>query len=339
MPVFTKPTDLDDDVLIDALRSRWALDVVTLEYRAVGFGSHHWLATDAGGRRRFLTVDDLDMSRTATLEGTNDATCERLRRAYRTAHALRHEAGLLFVVAPLPGLDGDVLVRLDDRYSLIVQPEVEGTPAGGEEFDAPADRLRVVELVARLHAATVVAMPHGGREVGFLPGHDELRLDLERVARPWTAGPYGEQARVLLAEHASAVERLLDRCVSSADLVRDPDTMVITHGEPSAWNTMVTAGGLVLVDWESALLAPPERDIWDLDAGDGSVVAAYEALTGTAIVPERIDWYRLWYDLFEIAGYIDLFRHEHADTADAAESWKNLVHFLRPAERWPKLVS
>jgi len=30
---------------------------VSLEYQAVGFGSHHWLATDAGGGRVFATVD------------------------------------------------------------------------------------------------------------------------------------------------------------------------------------------------------------------------------------------------------------------------------------------
>jgi hypothetical protein len=45
----------------------------------------------------------------------------------------------------------------------------------------------------------------------------------------------------------------------------------------------------------------------------------------------------MWYDLSEIAGYIELFRAALDDTEDAAESWKNLEHFLRPAERWPRL--
>ena len=30
-----------------------------MEYQAVGFGSHHWLAADAAGRPLFVTVDDL----------------------------------------------------------------------------------------------------------------------------------------------------------------------------------------------------------------------------------------------------------------------------------------
>ena len=93
-----------------------------------------------------------------------------------------------------------------------------------------------------------------------------------------------------------------------------------------------------MVDWESALLAPAERDLWVLDPGDGSTHAAYTAATGRPVSSARLGWYRLWYDLFEIAGYIDLFRKPHEDTTDAAQSWKNLVHFLQPDIRWPDLV-
>jgi hypothetical protein len=46
----------------------------------------------------------------------------------------------------------------------------------------------------------------------------------------------------------------------------------------------------------------------------------------------------MWYDLFEIAGYISFFRAPHEATEDAAESWRNLRYFLRPADRWPDLI-
>ena len=93
-----------------------------------------------------------------------------------------------------------------------------------------------------------------------------------------------------------------------AGVCDDRERMVITHGEPHAANVVIDTTGPVLVDWESALVAPPERDLWVLDPGDGSVLAAYTEATGVALVEERLDYYRLWYDLFEIAGYIDLFR-------------------------------
>jgi hypothetical protein len=337
--VFTRPPHLAEEVITDILRRRWGLGPVDLDYLPVGFGSHHWRATDATGRALFLSIDDLHKSQTSTPDGTLDAAHERLARAYRSAYALRHRGGLDFVVAPVADRDGLVIARVSEHYSMIVQPHLSGQSLGSEDFVSWTDRAEVVGILARLHGATDVVRPEAGIEVGFLPGRDELLVALDAVGTPWTNGPYGQQARALLDRHAAAVEGLLDHCERGAVLVtEDPDTMVLTHGEPTASNTMLTPSGFALVDWESALLAPPERDLWVLDPGDGSICAAYTAATGTPISIARIDWYRLWYDLFEIAGYIDLFREPHEDTTDAAESWKNLLHFLQPDIRWPDLA-
>jgi hypothetical protein len=59
--VLTPPDGLSDDPLVRVLSDGWGLGVAELEYRAVGFGSHHWEVVDADGVRRFLTVDDLWM--------------------------------------------------------------------------------------------------------------------------------------------------------------------------------------------------------------------------------------------------------------------------------------
>jgi hypothetical protein len=338
--VFTKPDDLDAETIADELATRWSFAAIELVYQPVGFGSHHWLAVARTGDTRFLSVDDLRSNSVSTPDGTTNAAFARLERALRSASALREEADLDFVVAPLPSVHGDVLARLDERYSIAVYPYLTGVSAGDDgEYRSAADRAVMLERVIALHAATDVALPHAGVEDGFLPGRRELVTALGGVDKPWTTGPYGEPARVLLREHADGVRQLLahfDRLVVgvSADGAR----MVITHGEPHAANVVVDSTGPLLVDWESALVAPPERDLWVLDPGDGSVLAAYTEATGVALLEERLDFYRLWYDLFEIAGYVDLFRVDHADTADAAESWKNLVDFLQPARRWPALV-
>jgi hypothetical protein len=84
-------------------------------------------------------------------------------------------------------------------------------------------------------------------------------------------------------------------------------------------------------------LAPPARDLWDLAQTDRSVLAAYTEATGTVIDSGALALCRMWYELSEIAGYIELFRSAHDDTEDSAESWRNLEYFLRPAERWPQL--
>ena len=38
--------------------------------------------------------------------------------------------------------------------------------------------------------------------------------------------------------------------------------MLLTHGEPHPGNAMLAADGWRLVDWDTALVAPLERDLW-----------------------------------------------------------------------------
>ena len=52
LTVNTRPDDLDDDAIAAALRDGWRFDAIAVEYAAVGFGSHHWIAHDPAGDRR-----------------------------------------------------------------------------------------------------------------------------------------------------------------------------------------------------------------------------------------------------------------------------------------------
>jgi hypothetical protein len=82
----------------DLLRvSGRGLHLIDVAYVPVGFGSHHWLAADDTGARRWITVDELNKKR--YLGANRDAAFEGLRRAFDTAVALC-ESGLEFVLAP-----------------------------------------------------------------------------------------------------------------------------------------------------------------------------------------------------------------------------------------------
>jgi len=314
----------------------WGFRAASLEYQAVGFGSHHWLATDGTGMRQFTSVDDL-ASNIRAAGDTTGAAFARLTAAFETAHALRTRAGLSFVIAPVPTQSGQVVARLCDRYSLAVQPYVAGTRAGDDEFTCDDDRHAVLDMLIQMHRVRV------GRPCAddfIVPDLDTLDLMTTDPGEPWRSGPYARPAHDLLRTHAADLRALASAYRSLARVVAArPERMVITHGEPGAANVIVTGGGLVLVDWHTALLAPPERDLWDLADQDRSLLARYTAATGTDIDEEALTLYRLWYDLAEIGGYLNLFRGPHQDTADTRESWKNLRHFLRPADRWPNLLA
>jgi hypothetical protein len=283
-----------------------------------------------------VTVDDLDKNRRDRID-TRDDMFARLAGAFHAASALQHEAGLAFVVAPIPDSTGSVLCRLTDRYTLVVHPFLTGQAAGGDTFARVADRNAVVGLLTELHRATDVAGRHAHLEDAGLPNGDALFAALDDLGQAWDTGPYGEPARAALAGHAAALGPPLQAYDSLAHRVLgDTGRMVITHGEPNASNIVVNDGGLHLIDWESARLAPPERDLWSLTQEDPSIVDRYAITAGRVVNLDAVNFYRLWYDLFEIGGYLRLFRQPHADDSDTAESWRNLQYFLEAARRWPR---
>jgi spectinomycin phosphotransferase len=333
--VFTRPDDLSEGQIRAELAAGWNFAAETLSYLPVGFGAHHWCAADTAGRQLFLIVHDLPHMLHSRLD-TVQAAFGRLERAFGCAVSLRRDANLEFVIAPLPTLSGQVVRRVSGRYSLAACPYLTGCEPGHDGQFAAADRPTVMRLLTELHRATPAVAP---QRCDFgLQNADGLQAAMERTGEPWRTGRYGEQARALLARHAAGVTALMTAYRELAAEARSrPERCVVTHGEPGAANVLKTPAGFVIVDWDFVQLAPPERDLWDLAETDRSVLAAYTQATGTAIDSGALALFRMWYDLSEIAGYIELFRAAHDDTADTAESWKNLEYYLRPAERWPQL--
>jgi len=333
--VFTRPEDVTDEQIRAELAASWSFAAETLSYLPVGFGCHHWRATDAAGRQLFLIVHDLSTLLHSRLD-TARAAFGRLEAAFGCALSLRRDAKLEFVIAPIPTGSGQVVRRLSERYSLAACPYLTDYEPGHDGDFHAADRPAVMRLLTDLHRASpVVAPPRCDFE---LQNVDGLQTAIENIGEPWHTGPYGERAHALLARHAAGVTALIAAYGELAAKARSrPERCVVTHGEPGAWNVLKTPAGFVVVDWDTVQLAPPERDLWDLAEGDRSALTAYTQATGTAIDADALALFRMWYDLAEIGCYIDLFRGAHDDSEDAAESWKNLEEFLQPAARWPQL--
>jgi spectinomycin phosphotransferase/16S rRNA (guanine(1405)-N(7))-methyltransferase len=335
--VFTRPPELADDAIAATLADHWGVEATSLAYEAVGFGAHHWRAT-AGDDERFLTVHDLSAHRHDEQE-TEDDVFGRLVASFEVARALRDD-GLDFVLAPTPTGDGRIVARIDERFTLAVHPYLEGRPAGQHGvFPSTAARVVALDLVASVHQHRGAALGVAAVDDLVVPHVEEILAALDELGRPWDSGPYGELARAHLDAHATGVERLLTGYDRLADQVRQPrDEAVVTHGEPHAANVFVVDGQHHLIDWDTALLAVPERDLWHLDPGDGSIADAYRERTGVTPSPAALDLYRLWWDLTESGGYLGVLRRPHDDTTDVAMAWQGLQEYCAPAERWPGLA-
>ena len=329
-----RPEGVSDLELERALRKGWDIQAATLTYAPVGAGSYHWVVADARGGRWFVTVDDLDHK--SWLGSTRRAVSAGLRQALNTALALRDQAGLGFVAAPVPGRDGETVWPVNKKYAVAVYPYLDGaTGEFGQPLPARA-RAELVGLLAALHQ--VVPTSQGPVADTGLPLRDALEGALGQLDRPWTGGPFSEAARLLLASEAGPIRDLLARFDRlAAQLVSGPDR-VITHGEPHPGNLMVTDRGPVLIDWDTVGLARPERDLWWVlgdpgDPGDSDEGRRYTEATGRVVNPDAVTFYRIRWTLDDLAAFTQQLRAEHGRTPDAAEAWQALRDTVVDAAR------
>jgi hypothetical protein len=317
--VLTPPDGLTNDALVRVLGDGWGLSVTSVDYRAVGFGSHHWEVVGADAARWFVTADELDRKQESASEP--DAAFGLLRAALSTALDLR-DCGASYVIAPIPTPAGEPLVLTDRRMGVALYPYVAGESFSWGDFSTPAHRRGILDLVIALHTAPAGARRHAMAEDFAVPHRDELELAIDGNGVGWEGGPYASLAAALLAENAAKIRRLLARYDDLAQQGRRrPGHMVLTHGEPHPGNTMLTPAGWVLIDWDTVLLAPPERDLWMLDPGDGSIISAYADATGTTPLPPLLDLYRIRWDVADIALDVSRFRAPHSGSQDDQESW------------------
>ncbi len=325
--MLTPPDDLPEAALAAALGRWWGVAVASAEYRPVGWGSHHWAVTDAAGSRWFVTADELEHKRMSEREPLG-AAFRRLRASLAAAMDLR-ASGAAFVVAPVRTGGGEPLVRVNDRFGLAVYPFVDGQSFDWGEFSSPGHRLGVLGLVAAVHKAPAAAGRHAPADDFAVPHRDALEAAFDPAGDVTGRGPYALRTSLLVRRNAAPIRRLLaryDRLVSRAR--SRPARAVLTHGEPHPGNTMLTAGGWVLIDWDTALKAPPERDLWLVDPGDGTMLDAYADATGVTPMPDLIEAYRLRWDIADIAADVSRFRRPHAGTPEDGKAWGFLTGLI-----------
>jgi spectinomycin phosphotransferase len=335
--VRSAPPDLPTQRLESALAEGWRLRAASLEYLPVGGGSHHWAVTDTDGQRHFVTVDDLDGK--DWLGGTRETVAAELGRALRTAAALRRQAGLAFVVAPDPALDGEPLRRVDARYAVSVFPFLAGRSYPFGPYPDELLRGQVLEMIAALHRSTPAVRGLAPVHVPGFTGRDELDAFLLEPERPWHGGPFSAGAHRLAAACAADIARLTEAFDRLADVTAparaDP---VITHGEPHPGNVMRVGDRLVLIDWDTVALATPERDV-ALIADGPADVDRYQRAAGRAIDPAVIILYRLRWYLDDLSSAVQMFRHPHHDTDDTRRWRQALGPELEQLPRWLDLLS
>lgn len=292
-----RPDGVADADVLEAVRTHWGRNDAAIQHVPLGFGAHHWRVGDL-----FVTLDVLGRRHSPTT----------LEQTYAGAAALAAQ-GLEFVLGGVPNRTDDFTVPLGGHGLLSATPWHCGETGDGSF--TPERAAETVGFLDRLHAATTTAELRSWRPL-VAPG---LADDLaQRTATPWTQGPHGETARTQVRK------RLKDLATWTADYHRlaettDPATWVMTHGEPDTGNQLSTPTATLIVDWESLMRAPAERDLRTLaDAGH-----PHPRATNPMLAMFDLEW-----RLDEIAQYSTWFEQPHGDTENDRIALGGLRHEL-----------
>jgi len=324
----TRPADIDDHQLVTAVRQGWGTAIDSVEYVAIGGGSHHWRASSAGQCDLWLTVDDLDDK--PFLGASRPAVLKALRQALDVSSAL-HNTGLEFVLAPQPALAGELVVEVTERYALAVYPFIQNgmTYPWGKPLP-DAERGELEQMLSRLHQAT----PRVRAMARAIPVELSERGTLEAaLCEPWSNGPYAQAAREVLTAHHDQVQRMLQTFDGwVADVATRDGQAVISHGEPHPRNFMRVDGRLLLLDWDTVGLAPPERDLWWLAQHGTAGMERYAEATGHHPDDVALRLFRLRWQLDDLIWCVRSLSVAHTETRDTQLAWSALPNVVEVPE-------
>ena len=280
-------------------------------------------------------------------------------------------AGVAGVPAPLTTLDGRLWTDLDGAQ-LSVMPWLSGRTAAAGGLDAaqwrafgallagvhraevpaalrallPTEDYRPVAAPAvralgdRLRAGPAAGDPAAGDEVaGDQVAGDEMAGD--EMAGDEMAGD--EVARELVAAWRSAADRIAGLPAAAEELGTAlrarPAPLVLCHGDAHAHNLLVAGGGLWLVDWDGAVLAPPERDLMfvvegvlaDALVGPAEQAGFFAGYGRREVDPAHLAYYRCAWALEDLAGFAQEILDDPARTgAQRARALRFFRSLLTP---------
>ncbi len=317
--------ELDKAAIVSLLREAYGLPVTRLEFTPKGEAGYCYVGWSNGDRRWFVKL----------FQAHRDEPFAFSLRASRDLH----DAGYEHALPPIPTNEGEPFATYED-YAVAAFPYVEGVslyedesrPYGEEVTDAEFAGLGT--MIGRLHATTPL-IPIGGAP------RERFEFQYDGLFRRFLAGsagvaPVNDFQRELLSlwvedrgNIATAFERYLAlqaRCRATCR------PFVISHGDCHLANILRDgAGSYRLIDWNDALLAPPERDLtFYTGVADrfGPFLDVYrEAYDPGLLDPDMFAFYIYQWCVSEIGSYTHRILYRNPGTANDEQNESDLSGF------------
>jgi aminoglycoside phosphotransferase (APT) family kinase protein len=247
--------------------------------------------------------------------------------------------------APLPQRIGEgLLAQESGRLLLALYTFIEGETLG-DAYPMSAELVgRIGWALGELHAVQFPeSLRHKTMEDAHLAAFDEqLRVDLEIISSiSARASIWKQQLRKLVVPRLEMIRGFIARAEQYAEQVqRLPKPLVVCHGDPWGGNMIPTGDGrLIFLDWESAVVAPAERDAFFYLSDPSqpefwAFLQGYEQTRGEPIQwqPMRLAYHAYRHQLRNLAHWVHTLLHEQLDEEQRANDLEMIgFHCL---DRW-----
>ena len=246
--------------------------------------------------------------------------------------------GVPHLIAPIPTVTGAPFDA--GAVAFILFPWVEGR-SGGELGMSGPQWTELGATVRAIHDKPVAELGPILASEDFVPTRTGLIRRLrDRFEAEEAGDPIGRELAQCWRSHREEIDRLVTMAERLAPVARDRGRpAVICHADIHAWNVMVEpGGGIVIVDWDSAMFAPRERDLMFVDGVAGGHEADPEAFFAgygqVEIDADVMDYYRVEWtvqDIAEFAAHVLL--DDTAGDDDRAETAAIFVSMFAPGGR------
>lgn len=289
--------ELHDELITGKLELDYGLTMVQLEFLPIGadVNTAAYRAVAADGTPYFIKLrsgefDELSIAVPYYLE----------------------TQGISQLIVPIKSTSGRLWTRLE-RFALILCPFV----AGQDGFNRPLDDEQWVALgtaLSRVHDADLpdeirARLP---RET-FSPRCREEVREYQRYLETQTFSDLvSSNLAALMRSYRDVIDRLVRRAGELAAILRSrPLDFVLCHADLHAGNVLLDRyGRLFVVDWDTLLLAPKERDLMFIGAGIGGVWESereaslfFRGYGPVEVDPDLIAYYRHERIVEDVAAY------------------------------------
>lgn len=245
--------DLADELITSCLQAEYNLRVVNLTFLPLGadLGTAVYRVVTDNGDQFFL----------------------KLRRGFDeiavTVPLLLKSQGIEAIIPPIETLSKQYWVDFG-KYTMILFPFIEGkngfemqlTGQQRQELGGALKKMHTLQIPAELKERVPIET--------FDPRWRQILRGLQRLVR---VDPFDDLTAAKLAEFMQARERQISELVKRAEMLAEelqfhPLEFVLCHADIHGGNLLMSSTGqLYIVDWDTLVFAPKERDLMFIGAG------------------------------------------------------------------------